>query len=49
MRLRADAEQRLGASFDIKGFHDTLLTSGAMTLPLLADVVESWVEGQDRG
>ncbi len=44
MRLRAEAERRLGNDFDIKGFHDTLLTSGAMTLPLLADVVESWID-----
>ena len=43
LRLRAEAERRLGANFDIKGFHDTLLASGAMTLPLLADVVESWI------
>jgi uncharacterized protein (DUF885 family) len=44
LRLRAEAEKRLGSAFDIKGFHDTLLTSGAMTLPLLADVVESWID-----
>jgi uncharacterized protein (DUF885 family) len=44
MRLRAEAENRLGSAFDIKGFHDTLLTSGAMTLPLLADVVEGWID-----
>jgi len=44
LRLRAEAERRLGAAFDIKGFHDTLLTSGAMTLPLLADMVEDWID-----
>jgi len=44
LRLRAEAENRLGSAFDIKGFHDTLLTSGAMTLPLLADVVEGWID-----
>jgi uncharacterized protein (DUF885 family) len=47
MRLRTDAERRLGSRFEIKGFHDTLLTGGAMTLPLLADVVEDWVAGQN--
>jgi uncharacterized protein (DUF885 family) len=46
LRLRAEAENRLGNAFDIKGFHDTLLTSGAMTLPLLADVVESWIDSK---
>ncbi len=43
LRLRAEAEQRMGDAFDIKAYHDTLLTSGAMTLPLLAEVVESWI------
>ena len=46
MRLRAEAERRLESGFDIKGFHDTLLTSGAMTLPLLAEVVESWIDSK---
>ncbi|MGH8914121.1 MAG: DUF885 domain-containing protein [Acidimicrobiia bacterium] len=49
LRLRADAENRLGSGFDIKGFHDTLLTSGAMTLPLLAEIVESWIESKKAG
>ena len=44
MRLRGDAEQRLGDVFDIKGFHDTMLTNGAMPLPLLADAVDDWIE-----
>lgn len=49
LRLRAEAENRLASAFDIKGFHDTLLTSGAMTLPLLADVVESWIDSKSGG
>jgi uncharacterized protein (DUF885 family) len=44
MRLREEAEQALGARFDIKGFHDTMLVHGAMTLPMLAVSVEDWVE-----
>jgi uncharacterized protein (DUF885 family) len=44
MRLRRHAEQRLGDVFDIKGFHDQLLTNGAMPLPLLADAVDDWIE-----
>ena len=43
MRLRRLAESSLGTSFDIKGFHDVMLTSGAMPLPLLADAVEEWI------
>lgn len=43
LRLREESESRLGEGFDIKGFHDVLLTGGAMTLPLLGEVVEDWV------
>jgi uncharacterized protein (DUF885 family) len=42
-RLRSKAEQEMGSQFDIKGFHDTLLTKGAMPLPLLAEVVDEWI------
>jgi uncharacterized protein (DUF885 family) len=44
LHLRRDAELRLGDVFDIKGFHDTMLTNGAMPLPLLADAVEDWIQ-----
>jgi uncharacterized protein (DUF885 family) len=43
LRLREDARKRLGARFDIKGFHDAVLSEGAVTLPVLADQVERWV------
>lgn len=44
LELRAEAEQQLGASFDIKGLHDTLLTNGAMPLPMLREAVEAWID-----
>jgi uncharacterized protein (DUF885 family) len=43
-RLRADARQRLGDRFDIKGFHDAVLGQGALTLPLLGSIVDAWVQ-----
>ena len=42
-RLRSEAEQRLGEGFDLKGFHEAVLSHGAMPLPLLAEVVEEWM------
>lgn len=42
-RLRADARERLDDRFDIKGFHDTVLADGAVTLPMLAEAVDRWV------
>jgi uncharacterized protein (DUF885 family) len=41
-RIRAEAERRLGDRFDIKQFHDTVLASGAVPLPLLGRLVEDW-------
>jgi uncharacterized protein (DUF885 family) len=45
-RLRAEAERRLGSDFDIKGFHDQLLTHGAMPLPLLSDTIDTWIQSR---
>ncbi|WP_206793514.1 DUF885 family protein [Amycolatopsis sp. MtRt-6] len=45
-RLRAEAEQALGAAFDIRGFHEVVLGHGMLPLSALAKVVEDWVAGQ---
>ena len=43
-RLREDARRQLGDRFDIKGFHAAALQSGAVSLPLLGELVADWVE-----
>ncbi len=40
--LRREAEVRLGARFDIKGFHDVVLGGGPVTLGLLRTRVDAW-------
>jgi uncharacterized protein (DUF885 family) len=42
MRMRAEAERRLGAGFDITGFHDTVLGSGLVPLGTLDRMVREW-------
>jgi uncharacterized protein (DUF885 family) len=42
-KLRAEAEDALGAAFDIKNFHDTVLGSGMVTLTILRRLVEDWI------
>ncbi|RJQ77987.1 DUF885 domain-containing protein [Amycolatopsis panacis] len=44
-RLRAQAEARLGSRFDIRGFHDTVLSGGSLPLSVLDTVVSDWVAG----
>jgi uncharacterized protein (DUF885 family) len=46
--LRADAARRLGSRFDIREFHDRVLENGAVTLPMLRQQVERWVERAGR-
>jgi uncharacterized protein (DUF885 family) len=48
VRLRREAERRLGARFDIKAFHDTVLGQGALSLPALRGVVGTWLDLEDR-
>jgi uncharacterized protein (DUF885 family) len=43
LRLRAAAESRLGSRFDIRGFHDTLLGSGAVPLAVMGELIDAWV------
>ena len=45
-RLRSAARDQLGDRFDIKGFHDTVLADGAVSLPMLAHAVDQWVAAQ---
>ena len=42
-RLRAEAEAALGPRFDLRQFHDTLLGSGSVPLPVLRELVEEWI------
>ena len=43
-RLRAMAQERLGDRFDIKGFHDAVLGSGLVPLPILGELIEEWID-----
>ena len=49
LRLRRHAEERLGDRFDIKGFHDTVLGSATISLPVLGSLVEAWVAANNGG
>jgi uncharacterized protein (DUF885 family) len=42
--LRAEAQQKLGPAFDIREFHDQVLSAGAIPLPVLEDRIHHWLE-----
>lgn len=47
-RLRDKAKTALGDRFDIRAFHDQILGSGALPLPVLEAKIDRWIAGQGR-
>ncbi|MBW8785150.1 MAG: DUF885 domain-containing protein [Novosphingobium sp.] len=45
-RLRAKAEAALGPRFDIRAFHEQVLGSGALPLPILESKIDRWIAAQ---
>ena len=45
-RLRDLAESELGDKFDLRGFHDRVLGTGSITLPMLEESVLEWITEQ---
>jgi uncharacterized protein (DUF885 family) len=46
LELRRRAEAELGSGFDIKGFHDTVLSGGELPLAVLERRVDEWIAAQ---
>ncbi|HEX2450132.1 MAG TPA: DUF885 domain-containing protein [Gemmatimonadales bacterium] len=45
-RIRANAEQALGPKFDIRAFHQAVLEDGSITLPMLEEKIERWIQAR---
>ena len=43
LELRERAKRELGARFDIRAFHDAVLESGGVTLPVLERRIETYI------
>ena len=41
--LRAKAEKELGERFDLRAFHDLILSEGALPLYVLENLVNEWI------
>ena len=46
IELRERAKQDLGAKFDIKAFHDEVLSAGALPLDVLEQRIDGWIKSQ---
>ena len=44
--IRQRAEQQLGSRFDQRAFHDAVTAAGAVTLPVLTDLMDDWLTRQ---
>jgi uncharacterized protein (DUF885 family) len=47
-RMRETAQNTLGARFDLKGFHDTMLGNGAVPLSVLDAIMNEWAANRLR-
>lgn len=47
-RLRKQTEQALGADFDVREFHDTLLQNGSLPLPILEQQIQSYIKRKQK-
>jgi uncharacterized protein (DUF885 family) len=48
LELRRRAEAKLGASFDLRAFHDAILEDGGMPLSVLEAKMERWITARRR-
>ena len=46
LSLRAKAKKALGEDFDIREFHDVILTNGVVPLDVLEKLVEDYIEAK---
>jgi len=49
LELRTRAEKALGGQFDIRAFHDEILSGGALPLDVLEDRVNDWIAAVKAG
>jgi len=43
LELRARAQEKLGAKFDLRAFHDAVLDEGPLPLDMLETRIDAWI------
>ena len=46
LELREKAKKQLGEKFDLRQFHEVILTNGAVPLDILEELVNDWVKSK---
>ena len=49
LELREKAKKQLGPKFDLRQFHEVVLTNGAVPLDVLEELVDKWVKSKGSG
>ena len=49
MKERKHAQEVLGAKFNLRAFHDAILATGGVPLPVLDEYLEAWIKGGGIG
>ena len=47
--LREKAKKSLGDKFDIRQFHDVILSNGSVPLDVLQELVDRWIKSKQAG
>jgi uncharacterized protein (DUF885 family) len=46
LKLRDEARQKLGSGFDLRAFHDEVLSNSGLPLEILDSEVKAWIADQ---
>jgi uncharacterized protein (DUF885 family) len=49
LELREKAKKQLGSKFDVRQFHEVVLTNGAVPLDVLEQLVDRWIKSKQGG
>jgi uncharacterized protein (DUF885 family) len=49
LELREKAKKQLGSKFDLRQFHEVVLTNGSLPLDVLEELVDRWVKSKQNG
>ena len=49
LELREKAKKEWGPGFDLRQFHEVVLTNGPVPLEMLEQLVNAWVKAQSSG